>query len=436
MYLRGAPSSVRQEIPEGADRWFYIKSTSTWFPRYSFWQAAEMDMTFHTPTKYRFSSIGRLQDSSVVGRVRTTHWVTEIPTQQASFNIGEFSEFEVKDPRIPPVTVHMNREAHRYLTRLFLRQEDPERQVASDVVNSLSFFTNAFGPPLFTKYYATEIPFFHGQAFPGLIHLSWATFQTVNASGTEESFRAHEMAHQWWGIGVEPVQYRDAWLSEGFAEFAGLWYMQTILHDNDKYFRQLRESRDAIRGARDKAPPIRLGYRIGETDPEDYELMVYRKGAWVLHMLRNFMLNTRTMNEDAFAATMRDFYQEFRGRRASTQDFQNVVERHTAVPMDWFFTQWVDGTAVPTYTLSWRADLTPTGQFTLRVRVRQENVPATFIMPVPLEITFADSSRVIVRVTVRGPLTEAEIPVRIEPKRLQLNVLESVLAEVKQEGWH
>jgi len=61
-----------------------------------------------------------------------------------------------------------------------------------------------------------------------MIHLSFATFLGLADEGEDESFRAHEMAHQWWGIGVEPASYRDAWLSEGFAEFSGMWYMQII----------------------------------------------------------------------------------------------------------------------------------------------------------------------------------------------------------------
>ncbi len=36
---------------------------------------------------------------------------------------------------------------------------------------------------------------------------------------------------------------------------------------------------------------------------------------------------------------------------------------------------------------------------------------------------------------VRGPLTEATLALPAEPKELELNPLESVLAEVKTEGW-
>ena len=424
----------RQQMPPVLDSWAFIKATSTWYPRYSFRQPAAMDLTFRTPSDLRFASVGRLVETRTEGKVLTTRWVTEVPTQQASFNIGKFAEFEVRDPRIPPVTVHINDEAHRYINRIFPHTKAPEEQVAADVANSLAFFTRAFGPPLFERYYATEIPYFHGQAFPGMIHLSWWTFLSMSTSGGDESFRAHEMAHQWWGIGVEPASYRDAWLSEGFAEFAGLWYMQVILRDNDNYFKQLREARQEIRRQRDRAVAIGLGSRAFETWGGRYDLIMYQKGAWVLQMLRNLMIDFRTMNEDAFTRMMQDFYQAYRGKHASTEDFQTVVERHVKQPMDWFFRQWVYGTAVPTYTFAWKAEPLPDGKYTVRVRVRQTEVPDYFAMFVPLRIGLGDG-QAFVRLIVRGPLTETTLTLPSEPKRVELNPFESVLAEVKTEGW-
>lgn len=425
---------ARRRMPPMFDRWAYIKATETWYPRHGFWEPFDMDLTFHTPKQFRFASIGRLVESRDSGNVRTTRWVTEMPAQQASFNIGDFDEFEIKDPRIPPVTVQINKDAHNYIASYIPHARNPQQHVGADVANSLSFFTSVFGAPLFQRYYATEIPYFHGQAFPGLIHLSWVTYVGTGETGADESFRAHEMAHQWWGIGVEPAGYRDAWLSEGFAMFAGLWYMQVILRDNEKYFKQLREWRTEIRRQREEAPPIGLGTRMFERRPRDYDLIVYRKGAWVLHMLRNLMLDTRTMNEDAFTRLMQDFYQNHRGGHASTEDFQKVVERHLNRSMDWFFRQWVYGTAVPTYVFAWQTEPQSDGKYRLRLRIRQEDVPDDFAMFVPLLIELA-GGHTFVRVNVRGPLTEAQLTVPEEPKRLELNPLESVLAQVRTESW-
>ncbi|MGH7530533.1 MAG: M1 family aminopeptidase [Gemmatimonadales bacterium] len=424
----------RRRMPPVLDSWAFIKSTDTWYPRYSFWQPATMTLTFHTPKDLQFASIGKLVESRVEDDVRTTRWVTEVPTQQASFNIGKFDEIKVTDPRIPPVTVHVNLQAHASLRAFVLHARNPEESVTADVTNSLAFFTQVFGEPLFQHYYATEIPYFHGQAFPGMIHLSWWTYLGMSTNGADESFRAHEMAHQWWGIGVEPATYRDAWISEGFAEFAGLWYMQMVLQDNDKYFKQLREAREEIRRQRNKAMPIGLGYRALENWQGRYSLGVYQKGAWVLHMLRNMMIDLRTMDEGAFMRMMHDFYTSFRGRHASTRDFQRVVERHLGQPLDWFFQQWVDGTAVPSYHCSWTTEPREGGGYTLRIRVRQEDVPDDFRMPLPVIIKFAEG-RAPVRIMVKGPLSEVALAVPAEPQDLEFNPFESVLAEVETEGW-
>jgi hypothetical protein len=433
--MRGIPQDRGFYIPPVRDKWFYIKDTETWYPRYDFRQDAAVDLTFHIPAHYQFASIGRLVDSQTVGSVRTTHWVAEHPTSQVSFNIGEFQEFAITDPRIPPVTVQVNLEAHRHLDAVLLQPRDPQVEVSADVANSLSFFSSVFGPPLFSRYYATEIPYGHGQAFPGLIHLSWFTFQSIDQSGVNEVFRAHEMAHQWWGIGVEPADYRDAWLSEGFSDFAGLWYMQRILRDNPKYFHMLKTWGDAIRSRHDDAAPLALGTRATEMNPGDYATIIYGKGAWVLQMLRNMMIDFKTMNEDPFTETMRDFYTQYRGRSASTRDFQRVVEAHMGLPMGWFFDEWVYSSAIPTFVLSWRVDSMPEHPHVLHVRVRQEGVPRSFIMPVPLLIKFSDSAEVYVRVTSNGPLTEGQLALPRDPVRLELNPLQSVLANVKQEDW-
>ena len=445
------PGWLRVQSATAPDQWLFVKSSYNWFPRYG-GQAADVDMTFHTPKRYRFASIGRLVESHLEGDVVTSHWATVRPADQVCFSLGTLDEFKITDPRIPPVTVHTNGEAHRQLDRFFLTLQrelqgsvflsrflstrSPEEDVGADVANSLAFFTRVYGPPLFDRYYAAEIPFSYGQAFPGLMYLPVWTFQAMSDSGYDEILRSHEMAHQWWGIGVEPAGYRDAWLSEGFAEFSGLWYMQLILRDNDKFFRHLKHWRREIRGRRKDAPPIGIGWRAGQLSPRDYSLMTYYKGAWVLHMLRNLMIDLRNMNEDAFIATMQDFYQEHRGRRASTRDFQKVVEQHVGIDMSWFFDEWVQSTAIPTYVFSWHAEPAQGGHYTVRLRVRQEDVPAHFIMPVPLKIGFADTLlHAYVRIRVTGPVTEATLDLPAEPKRLELNPLESVLAEVQEESW-
>ena len=150
-------------------------------------------------------------------------------------------------------------------------------------------------------------------------------------------------------------------------------------------------------------------------------------------MLRNLLLNVRTMNEDRFQTMMSTFYETYRGKRASTVDFQRMVEKAVGQPMDWFFDEWVYGTAVPTYTFSYNVVPDSAG-FVARLRVRQSDVPETFKMYVPVLITLPEGDG-IVRILVTGPTTDATIRLPAMPKSLHLNPLESVLADVKTESW-
>jgi aminopeptidase N len=211
--------------------------------------------------------------------------------------------------------------------------------------------------------------------------------------------------------------------------------MQLVLRDNPKFFKHLAHWRKEIRARRNDASPIGIGTRAAFRSPRDAYLMTYYKGAWVLQMLRNMMIDLRTMKEDAFVDMMQDFYMEYRGKRATTRDFQRVVEHHIGLPMDWFFDEWVNGTAIPTYVLSWRADTAANNSYALHLRIRQEDVPADFVMPVPMRIELAGGGHALVRMNVRGPLTEATLQLPAEPTQVELNPLESVLAEVKTEGW-
>ncbi|MGD2135030.1 MAG: M1 family aminopeptidase, partial [Gemmatimonadales bacterium] len=424
---------------------FYINSSVAWYPHaLDVRNRATFDLTFHSPTSYVLASVGQLVDSTVADRTLTTRWVSEAPIRNASFNLGLFEPYDVREADGPVVTVLWSDEAQRALRRILPQGRGVQRAVGEDVSKSLQFFQTMFGRATTDRFYATEIPYGHGEAFPGLVHLSWITFQGLDDEGQDEIFRAHEAAHQWWGIGVDFASYHDQWLSEGLAQFSGLWYLQTARRDNEKYFNALREWRRDLLDHREVAldrehdlAPIWMGHRASSsTAPDDYSLVVYLKGAWVVHMLRLLMLDLRTMNEDAFAAMLRDFYTTYRGQQVTTGDFQRVVEQHMRMPMDWFFDQWVYGSAIPTYHVAHRSDRMPDGRYQVTVRVRQEGVPEDFRMWVPVSVDLGGDRWARLRVEVAASVSEIELPpMPSEPRGIRFNELEAVLAEVKTERW-
>ena len=425
--------------------WFFIPPGVAWYPKNG--QGKNLAMfavTYDSPNWYPLASVGDRIDSTVAAKVLTTHWATQRPTPFATFNLGLFESFHTQLPGAPPLDVLISESAHRALERELLsqgvmvpQQKNMRENVAADVANSFKLFTHLFGEPFYAHFYVTEIPYDEGVSFPGMIDLSWVTFRNTTLDGFQELFRAHEVAHQWWANGVQPGSYRDAWLSEGLAEFSALWYLQSERKRNDEYFKFLDQYKADIKIDKDDVGPIWIGYRNFTVKvPLGYQVMIYEKGAWVFHMLRILMLDLGTMKEDRFTETMRDYYASFRGKPGTTEDFQRVVEEHAGIPMDWFFDEWVKGTAIPTYHVAWTNQAAAAGKYALRLRVTQEHVPADFRMPVLVSVDLGDKRTAHFRVDVHGDQAEYTSPLLpAEPKGLTFNDLNGVLADVKMERW-
>jgi hypothetical protein len=426
------------------DNFFYVDPGAEWYPvNEQGRMQAVFDVTFHSPARYPLVGVGELRDSSLSGRVRTTHWVSRTPLPFTSFNLGLFDNYQVHHEGAPPLNILLSDDAHRLMRQQLMaagiqipEQAHMKEVVAADVSNSLKLFGTMFGPSPESSFVVSEIPYNEGVSFPGLIHLSWVTFQETSLDGFDAFFRAHEAAHQWWGNGVRPATYRDYWLSEGMATFLGLWYVRAKNGHDNEYNHFLDQYRSDI-DVNHAAGPVWLGQRLSTPDtPRGYDVIAYEKGAWALHMLRIMMLDLRTMNEDRFTGMLRDFYQTFAGRSAQTSDFQRIAEENAGVQLDWFMDQWIKGTAIPTYHVAYHVEEAPNDRSIIRFRIRQENVPDDFRMPVLVAADLGDGHVARFRLTVTGAQTEYASPaIPGRPRQVAFNDLHSVLADVKMERW-
>lgn len=422
------------DVIERVEDWFHLKSSIQWYPHHGYKQKARFDMTFRVPKEFRFVSIGKKVSEKENAGIVTTRWVTDSAVRNASFNLGFFDEHVVNADSLPPITIWMSRYGHAGVGVQELADygitsgANMEEQVARDVEGSIRVYQKIFGPYHPDRITVTEIPAGHGEAFPGLIHISQSTFQRTDASGWDYRFRAHEVAHQWWGAsGVDFLTYHDRWLSEGFADYSSLMYLQGAARDKELFAKTLRTWRADIK-KHINAGPVWMGHRLGNA----YNTVVYEKGAWVLHMIRNLMLDLKTMKEDRFFEMMRDFYATYRGREASTEDFQAMVEKHMdSTDMSWFFDQWIYGTAIPTYTFDYSIRPGEGKQYIATIKVEQRDVPPDFRMYVPLKIDYGKEGVARLRVLISGSGGEFELPpLPFKPKEIVFNDLESVLCEI------
>jgi aminopeptidase N len=206
-------------------------------------------------------------------------------------------------------------------------------------------------------------------------------------------------------------------MSEGFAEFSASLYVQKALSEDD-YFQfwksqhRLLTERDAEGFRSIDVGPLMMGTRLSSAKAgfETYRDLIYPKGAYVLHMLR-MMMWTPQDKDDQFIATMHDFLETFRNKSASTEDFQHIVEKHMSPgmnlthngKMDWFFDEWVRGTAIPQYDFRYTLDRDKDGTVLLWLRIQQSNVSDDFQMLVPVYLETSNGQYAkLVEVAVKG----------------------------------
>jgi len=411
---------------------FYIGDQAFWYPVVEYLYPTMYDVSFTCPERLDLLSVGSKVADSLSSDLHYTRWITDSPEVFTSFNYGLFEVHTIEEPEIPTVIVYRGK-SHSG----FVFGKKMIERVAGDVVEALKFYQSLFGGVRFDTIRVTEIPYSYGQGMPGLIHLPWGTFQSEQPIW-DAQFRAHEVAHQWWGHQVRWDSYHDQWMSEAISEFVAAWFVQVKNKYDNKYFEILDAWRkDVVQKGKTyrggwsegtEAGPVWLGYRLSSSKSEDYTSLVYSKGGYILHMLRCLMKDWPTGSDDRFIAMMRDFAQSYNGRVATTDDFQRMVEMHMGKSMDWFFEQWIYGTHVPRFDFKEQVR-EENGAFFVDCVVVQKEVPEDFKSVIPLKIDLGNDQSAILTVTAVGRETEVTLPkFPIKPKSIEFNFYKAVLA--------
>jgi hypothetical protein len=198
----------------------------------------------------------------------------------------------------------------------------------SVTVPMLEHFSSLFGLYPFTdeKYAMAEVTF--GGFGGAMEHQTCTSYggAWITGNNYQDWAVAHELAHQWWGNMISVADWREIWLSEGFASYSeALWEERVGGFDAYRSWVTGRRSAMGFKGTL-YDPPVLF-------DVAD----VYWRGAWVLHMLR------RVMGDASFFEALRAYAADarFAYRNATTADFRKVCEQYYGESLAWFFDQWV-----------------------------------------------------------------------------------------------
>ena len=204
--------------------------------------------------------------------------------------------------------------------------------------------------------------------------------QTMSGQGGfSESLTAHELAHQWWGDLVTCASWSDIWLNEGFATYAeALWYEAG--GGEGALLAAMAQRRPGNPVGTVHVPPGSSASRVFSSD------LSYRKGGWVLHMLR------RVIGDQAFFAGLGEWRRRFAYASATTEDLRETFEAVAGRDLTWFFQQWVYGQGVPAYAWSWRP-LVSGGRTWVEIYLAQEQGAGTAVFQMPLDVVVESAGR-------------------------------------------
>lgn len=249
-------------------------------------------------------------------------------------------------------------------------------------------------------------------------HFVWRN-DPVSFDNYPTFFLAHEVAHQWWGHAVGWKNYHEQWISEGFAQYFAALYAEKDRESNvlANLLRQMRHT--AI--AASPQGPIYLGYRLGHIRGDDrvFRSVIYNKAAMVLHMLR------RLVGDDAFFAGVRGFYEEWKFRKAGTEDVRVAMEKASGRDLRRFFETWIFGATVPRLKFTYRVEGTEAA-----IRFEQRGDPVD--VPVTVTITYTSGTTEEVVVTLADAVTDRTLPLRGAVRLITANADNAALVEIER----
>ncbi|HKO97967.1 MAG TPA: M1 family aminopeptidase [Pyrinomonadaceae bacterium] len=433
--------------PHGVIDSYYPRSTTSWYPRHGYLDRSTFNMTFRHPKKLRIASIGSRLSEEADAESKDgviTRYEMKQPVALATFAMGPFERHKQvgrwdQGGSGEPVAIEFN----SLPGSIKAIKED---FVLAELDNSLRYFSVMFGKYPYPVFGAAYHPFFFGQGFPSMLMMPAEDSADV---GTY-SFIAHETAHQWWGNIVLWRSYRDQWLSEGFAEYSGILYtgLRAGAGKRDDLI-NLKRSRLKLppqtltgpgKGRLVDVGPIILGHRLNTQKTFGaYQTLIYDKGALVLRMLHFLFTDPATGDGEPFFAMMRDFVNRHRDGVASTDDFRLVANEHfiktpiarmyRMTSLDWFFSQWVYQSDLPSYRMEYQLQDQPDGKVLLTGNVIQEGAPNDWFMVLPVGLSFGGKQTVITTVAADGPKAPFSIKLPMRPTKVDLDPDRWVLSE-------
>ena len=329
---------------------------------------ATSEFIVKAPSHYKVVSNGLLMEESELGNSnRLTHWKQSVPVSSWLFVLG-VADFAVKyvdefrGKSIQTWVYAKNREAG------FYDFDEPTKKV-------LEFYSNYVGPYAYEKLANIQTPSVNGGMETSSAIFYGEDLVTGKRDERVRNVVIHEIAHQWFGNAITETTWDDAWLSEGFATFFTLLFIEDE-YGKEEYTKGIIKARKSVYDMSVKMPDFSI---VSERTAEKEDVtsgITYQKGAWVIHMLRNLM------GDANFKKGIQNYYAKYFNANTTTSEFRAEMEKVSGKDLKLFFKQWLYQPINPTINASWKYDAS-TKKLNLQLHQAQK-----FLYNIPVEIGY------------------------------------------------
>lgn len=304
--------------PDGAAHWFPCND----HPR----DKATYDFNVTVPDGYTAVANGRLLERRQAPDGTTFHWQANDPmaTYLVTVDVGMFEEQKSEGPNGLPI--------HNFFPAAIA--EDAKHDFGR-VPEMVQWFSERFGAYPFADYGNIVLNANVGGA--ALETQTRPVYEKGMVTGDRqmEFIYAHELAHQWWGNSVSVHNWKDIWLSEGFACYAHMMWQ----HEHSGGVGRLDKALESMH----RRMPANTAL-VAEPGKDDmFHPTVYNRGALTLHALR------KKLGDEQFFQTLTSWGDEYRGKNVTTDDFVQHVNTATGQDLTGFFDTWVRSEKLPAW---------------------------------------------------------------------------------------
>jgi aminopeptidase N len=379
------------------------------------YEKATSEFIVTAPAHYKVVSNGLLLEESQLDKnTRLTHWKQSVPVSCWLFVLG-----------IADFAVQYVDEFNGKSIQTWVYPRDREagfRDFATPTKQVLQFYSDYVGPFAYEKLANIET-----QSVSGGMETSSAIFYDERMVTGTQSVRLrnvviHEIAHQWFGNAVTETTWDDAWLSEGFATFFTLLFIENA-YGYEEFLSGIKAARKTVYDLSKKEPNFCIvANRSAETGPVTSGL-TYQKGAWVLHMLRE------RIGHDNFRKGIQAYYKKYFNANATTSDFIIEMEKVSGHDLKVFFDQYLNRADNLQLTGRWNYD-EKDKKIVIRLQQTQSSGEA-FDFPIEIAVYKAGASvPEIVKRNMNSLVAEFSIPVDGRPELVVLDPRVVLLGEI------